>query len=116
MCRSEGSDVPDEAKRAHAHGLQVGVPFRRSAQSGAMRGREGGWYLLVISKVVPKIWARTNSAMVGGCRWRSGGVVDRGMAEAEVGEGCLWGRFVGWVVRSGAGNCSGEDFRDESRD
>jgi len=51
-------------------------------------------YLLVISKVVPKIWARTNSAMakdvadlVGGVRWkREGSVGDDGGGD-EVGGG-----------------------------
>jgi len=56
--------VPDETKGAHAHGLQVGVPGRcqlcQKTQCGVCP------HLLVISKVVPKIWARTNSAMVKG--------------------------------------------------
>jgi hypothetical protein len=54
--------VPDETKGAHAHGLQVGVPgqcqWSQEKQCGVCP------HLLVISKVVPKIWARTNSAMM----------------------------------------------------
>jgi hypothetical protein len=57
-----GSDIPDETKGSHAYGLQVSVPVRSQShpllQCGVLP------HLLVISNVVPKIWARTNSAMV----------------------------------------------------
>jgi hypothetical protein len=62
----EGRDVPDEAKGSHAYRLQVGVPVGGKV-SVWREGSEGYKpHLLVISNVVPKIWARTNSAMVEG--------------------------------------------------
>ena len=55
--------IPNEAESAHAHWLQIGVPGLsvnkpEMVETGLLRR-----YLLVISNVVPKIWARTNSAM-----------------------------------------------------
>ena len=59
------TSIPYEAKGAHSDGLQVGVPVR--SRSAARLQGEWHWStanLLVISNVVPKIWARTNSAML----------------------------------------------------
>jgi hypothetical protein len=54
-------DLPNEAEGAHTDGLELGVAIPR-VKSGT------GWWeatnRLVISKVVPKIWARTNSAII----------------------------------------------------
>jgi hypothetical protein len=58
------ADVPDETEGSHAYGLQVGVSLRRQFQALSQCGVLP--HLLVISNVVPKIWARTNSAMVRG--------------------------------------------------
>jgi len=72
------STVPDKTERAHAHGLQVGVPSIMSVQRRRIVELSLP-YLLVISKVVPNIWARTNSAMVTAfgryteVRWKCGG-------------------------------------------
>lgn len=59
--------LPDQSKSSHAHWLQVGVPAYISKMGtkkiAAMAVRRV-IYLLVISKVVPKIWARTNSAIL----------------------------------------------------
>jgi len=63
--------VPNETKCAHAHRLEIRVPvYKREimrAKGGAELGAglpRGCTYLDVISKVVPKICARTNSAIV----------------------------------------------------
>jgi len=72
------STVPDKTERAHAYGLQVGVSEVLYQHPSARRS-SGSKYLLVISKVVPNIWARTNSAMVTAfgryteVRWKCGG-------------------------------------------
>jgi hypothetical protein len=57
--------IPDQPEGPHAHGLQISVP--------AMYVRQASFMvillqpnLLVISKVVPKICARTNSAIFAG--------------------------------------------------
>lgn len=71
--------IPDETESSHAHRLQVRIPEHtvRLLQfliQVNFLPRAHPPYLLVISKVVPKIWARTNSAMVKdrdlGPRWR----------------------------------------------
>jgi len=54
---------PDKTESSHTDRLQVGVPV----QLLEIRDVRRAWckaYLLVISKVVPKIWARTNSAIL----------------------------------------------------
>jgi hypothetical protein len=56
------SNIPDETKGSHTNGLQVSVPSRRQSHPLSECGVSP--HLLVISNVVPKIWARTNSAMV----------------------------------------------------
>lgn len=60
--------APNKSKGAHSDGLEVRIsevniyqrPVVRCLSEGFLRGIQ---YLLVISKVVPKIWARTNSAI-----------------------------------------------------
>ncbi len=69
-----GISIPHQAKGSHPHGLQVGVPispsttvppFHRSPiPPPSLFSPRRGSDLLVISKVVPNIWARTNSAMM----------------------------------------------------
>ena len=110
-------DSPYKPEGSHTHRLQIRVPVvpvspcssRLLASSPSTlfsRARAKRLvypYLLVISKVVPKIWARTNSAMVKdfcgylavvGGRRRVGD--DGG---DEVGGGSRLGRLVwGWVV------------------
>ena len=54
--------LPDETKGAHAYGLKICIPV--ATFSGSDGKTQRLVYLLVISKVVPKIWARTNSAML----------------------------------------------------
>ena len=56
--------VPNQTESTHAHGLQVGVPEQQSILASPSSFSQVDDYLLVISKVVPKIWALTNSAMV----------------------------------------------------
>lgn len=57
--------IPDKTESTHAHRLQVGVSGNIvSIVLIAILHGKVLVYLLVISKVVPKIWARTNSAMV----------------------------------------------------
>jgi hypothetical protein len=58
------SNIPDETKGSHTNGLQVSVPLQRQSLPLSECGVSA--HLLVISNVVPKIWARTNSAMVKG--------------------------------------------------
>lgn len=66
---------PYQTKGTHAHGLQIRVPDAGVSPKCSFGDPRRACfccrpYLLVISKVVPKIWARTNSAMVkvfGGC-------------------------------------------------
>ena len=70
--------LPDETKGSHAHRLQVCVPTDFVSNMSACQ--EGAIYLLVISKIVPKIWARTNSAMLGDTDYTAG----RTMTEDEV--------------------------------
>jgi hypothetical protein len=67
---SNGDVVPDKAERAHAHGLQIGVSSSRSVQRAAHSDRMP--HLLVISNVVPKICARTNSAILTTCADEAG--------------------------------------------
>jgi hypothetical protein len=55
--------IPDEPECTHTDGLQVGVPDRRSINH-FRRKRLNVAHLLVISNVVPKIWALTNSAIL----------------------------------------------------
>lgn len=59
--------LPDQTEGTHANGLEIRVPVI-SRISGRVANRGGfdqdAKYLDVISNVVPKIWARTNSAMV----------------------------------------------------
>lgn len=57
--------VPDEPKGPHADGLQIRVSVGLVITVGECIGKRAT-NLLVISNVVPKIWARTNSAMRGG--------------------------------------------------
>lgn len=54
---------PNETKSSHAHRLQVRVSILRISRVFCP-SREAAPYLEVISNVVPKIWARTNSAMM----------------------------------------------------
>ena len=55
--------VPHQTESAHANWLEIRVPVPGVSVDGRRRaGRHG--YLEVISKVVPKICARTNSAML----------------------------------------------------
>lgn len=77
--------LPNETECAHSHRLQVSVPVEVLAAPA--EGKVGCTpHLLVISKVVPKIWARTNSAMVNcgvcGLRQAQGGGVE--------GSGLFW--------------------------
>lgn len=56
---------PYEPKGTHANRLQICIPIRRiSATQNLWLMFRLPAYLLVISKVVPKIWARTNSAIL----------------------------------------------------
>ena len=64
-------DLPYETKSTHTDRLEVSVSVAMSAiviVAGRSRAQSAGLvnYLLVISKVVPKICARTNSAIVDG--------------------------------------------------
>lgn len=59
--------LPDKTESTHSDGLQIGISTKSQCSefAKAVPGMTGGSvYLLVISKVVPKICARTNSAMV----------------------------------------------------
>lgn len=56
------ANIPDKAEGSHAHGLQIGVSLR--CQYLEYLSLCVLPHLLVISNVVPKIWARTNSAIV----------------------------------------------------
>ena len=59
--------LPHEAERAHANGLEIGIPNLQSATLAIHQDLVMSSFLthrLVISKVVPKIWARTNSAIL----------------------------------------------------
>ena len=56
--------LPYEPKGSHAHRLQVRVSKLLSACALCSIASRPAAYLLVISKVVPKIWARTNSAIL----------------------------------------------------
>lgn len=55
--------IPNQSKCAHANGLEVGIPICGISQLILLNNASRLSYLEVISKVVPKIWARTNSAM-----------------------------------------------------
>ena len=55
--------IPHKAESAHAHWLQISVPGLSVNKPKVVGKRRLRHYLLVISNVVPKIWARTNSAM-----------------------------------------------------
>jgi hypothetical protein len=61
---AQGPFIPDEPESTHAHRLQIGVPDQRSIISSSLEGSQEGANLLVISNVVPKIWALTNSAIL----------------------------------------------------
>jgi hypothetical protein len=61
-CLERNLDLPDKTKCSHADGLKICVSI--SGQSQALHCRRRRAYRLVISNVVPKIWARTNSAML----------------------------------------------------
>lgn len=79
--------APDQSESTHAHRLQIGVSahqlVRLSSVYCCLRSQPGirvpcapglvATNLLVISKVVPKICARTNSAMVTVLMRTSGG-------------------------------------------
>lgn len=62
------NDIPDQAERAHTYRLQVGIPgsceYQQLDLARSHIEASGGAHRLVISKVVPKIWDRTNSAMM----------------------------------------------------
>lgn len=63
--------VPDQSKSTHAYRLQICVsasPPCQPRDNFYMRDRINP-YRLVISKVVPKIWARTNSAILSEREW-----------------------------------------------
>lgn len=89
-----GADAPDEAKRSHADRLEIRV----SSRDGGQRARDEGRgtrdeaaaaleaHLDVISNVVPKIWARTNSAMIAVCG-ASRRCGDRGCRRSSEGDG-----------------------------
>ena len=55
--------IPDKPEGAHSNGLQIRIPMVGVNTRWRLQRRKLA-YLLVISKVVPKIWARTNSAMM----------------------------------------------------
>ena len=59
--------IPDETKGSHANWLKIRVSIL-TVNTQAIAGLDTcqAAYLEVISNVVPKIWARTNSAMAGG--------------------------------------------------
>jgi hypothetical protein len=92
-----GISIPHQAKGSHPHGLQVGVPispstsFHRSTiPPPSLFPPRRGSDLLVISKVVPNICARTNSAMM---PWVPGGAVSGG-------GWCWWARGEAAAPRS----------------
>ena len=72
-----GWGVPDKTEGSHAYWLQVGISGTQSIMYWECGILPGLGYLLVISKVVPKIWARTNSAILG--RWMAEAAIWRGM-------------------------------------
>jgi len=58
-------DLPDKTKSTHTDRLKVSVSVALSvSHCRRIEGAISFDYLLVISKVVPKICARTNSAIV----------------------------------------------------
>lgn len=64
------NNLPHKPKGTHAHRLQVRVPLPRSVCDILLQ-RTFHSYRLVISNVVPKICARTNSAILPVLRARS---------------------------------------------
>lgn len=63
-----GCNIPDQSECTHSHWLQFRIPKSRVSSEHTARGcaspASRTANRLVISKVVPKIWARTNSAMM----------------------------------------------------
>jgi hypothetical protein len=66
--QGHGAFIPNQTKCTHANRLQIRVSvIKRRSENKKKRARMRGAdfpYLEVISNVVPKIWARTNSAML----------------------------------------------------
>jgi len=56
--------LPDKAESSHPNRLKIGIPTVELAMAPSPDVPLPATYRLVISNVVPKIWARTNSAMV----------------------------------------------------
>jgi hypothetical protein len=61
---SEKMSAPDKTKGTHPNRLEICVPVGIIVSRAQWNMRSAVRYLLVISKVVPKIWARTNSAIL----------------------------------------------------
>jgi hypothetical protein len=68
----QNQNIPDEPEGSHAHRLEVRIPKKQISAKESMAGQRARANRLVISKVVPKIWDRTNSAILKDRKRRAG--------------------------------------------
>lgn len=61
--RSGSKNLPDETEGTHSDRLKISVAADDNVRMRSTLTKNERPYRLVISKVVPKIWARTNSAI-----------------------------------------------------